>query len=368
MKIVVFGLAISSSWGNGHATLWRGLVRALSVLGHRVVFFERDVPYYAAHRDFPGAPELELVLYPDWDAVSGTARFHLAEADAAIVTSFCPDSIAATRQIMDSPVRAKIFYDMDTPVTLKSLESGKSPAYIGPEGLKDFDLVLSFTGGRALSALRDRLGARRVAALYGSVDPEVHKPARPTNRYRSDLSFLGTYSADRHEALCRFLVDPARRLPHKLFRIAGAQYPGHFPWTTNLFYIQHVPPPDHAAFYSASQWSLNLTRGTMAEMGFCPSGRLFEAAACGSPILTDEWEGLEQFFRPPLEIVKVRTTEDVVAALSMGPQQRQEIARAARKRALENHTAQQRAAELETLLHQVTMARPPAASDRHGAL
>src|ERR1051326_64396 len=170
MKFVIFGLTISSSWGNGHATLWRGLCGALARRGHRIAFFERNVPYYAAHRDLSEFAGGRLVLYPEWSAALSEARRQLPRADVALVTSYCPDGVAAA-ELAGETAALSVFYDLDTPVTLDELERGRPVEYIGARGLKDFDLVLSFTGGGALDALRERLGARRVAPLYGSVDP-----------------------------------------------------------------------------------------------------------------------------------------------------------------------------------------------------
>lgn len=201
MKIVVFGLTISSSWGNGHATLWRGLCNALARRGHRIVFFEQDAPYYAQNRDVRELPGVEIVLYPDWDAVRGRAAAEVRDADVAMVTSYCPDGIAATDLVLDAPAATRAFYDLDTPVTLSRIGRGETTGYIGPRGLSEFDLVLSYTGGAALDELRTRLGARLVAPLYGHVDPAVHRPVPPVERYRSDLSYLGTYAADRQRAL-----------------------------------------------------------------------------------------------------------------------------------------------------------------------
>ncbi len=348
MKIVIFGLAVSSSWGNGHATLWRGLCRSLGRMGHRVVFFERDVPYYASHRDLFELPGGRLCLYPDWVSVLPAARLELADADVAIVTSFCPDAIAASDLALSSPLSLRVFYDLDTPVTLRRLENGESVSYIGPRGLADFDLVLSYTGGRALAELRDKLGARRAAPLYGSVDPSVHCPAPASQIYAGDLSYLGTYAADRDAALRTLFVEPARRLPDRRFVIGGSMYDASFPWQPNIYYVSHVPPGDHPAFYCSSQLTLNVTRGAMAEMGFCPSGRLFEAAACGVPILSDTWEGLDQFFEPGREILLARSAEETVDALQRDDLAR--IARAARERVLACHTADLRARELEQIL------------------
>ncbi|HEX8694216.1 MAG TPA: glycosyltransferase [Longimicrobium sp.] len=350
MKLVVFGLTISSSWGNGHATLWRGLTRALVRRGHTVVFFERDVPYYAGARDLWEIPGGELVLYPNWEQVLPHARRHLADADVAMVTSYCHDGPAACALVLESQAQARVFYDLDTPVTLDSLRTGRPVAYLPPDGLGGFDLVLSYTGGRALDELRTRLGARRVAPLYGHVDPEVHRPAAPLEPRRADLSYLGTYAADRQAALEALFVEPARRMPGRLFLMAGAQYPDDFPWTPNLCFRRHLPPAEHPAFLCSSALTLNVTRRAMAEMGFCPSGRLFEASACGVPILTDAWEGLETFFTPGEEVLVAGTTEEAIAAISAPRERLERVARAARERTLAEHTSERRAVELEEAL------------------
>lgn len=350
MKLVIFGLTVSSSWGNGHATLWRGLCKALAARGHDVVFFERDVPYYAMNRDLWALPGGTLVLYPDWDAVLPAARAHLADADVAMVTSYQADAVAATELVLQSPAAVKAFYDLDTPVTLDALAGGRDVAYLGPRGLADFDLVLSYTGGAALHQLRSRLGARRVAPLYGHVDPDVHHAVPADEDYRADLSYLGTYAEDRQAALERLFIQAARRLPEQRFLMGGAQYPEAFPWTDNVWFRKHMPPAYHPAFFSSSRWTLNVTRRAMAEMGWCPSGRLFEAAACGCPVVSDDWEGLDAFFTPGEEIVIARGTDNVVQAMRMGDGARDAIARRARERTLDEHTSARRAAELEALL------------------
>jgi spore maturation protein CgeB len=352
MRFVIFGLTVSSSWGNGHATLWRGLWRALARCGHHVVFFERDVPWYAGARDLVDLPGGELVLYPDWDAVRERATRELAAADVAMVTSYCPDGIAATELLMEaSPSPAvRVFYDLDTPVTLENLQAGRGVPYIGARGLREFDLVLSYTGGPALDQLRRLLGARQVHTLYGHVDPQVHCPVPPRDNYRSQLSYLGTYAADRQAALQALFIEPARLRPARTFLIGGAQYPADFPWTDNIRFVRHMPPAEHPAFFSSSRLTLSVTRKAMAENGHCPSGRLFEAAACGTPILSDAWEGLDTFLAPGREVLVARTTQDALAALDLDDAQLARIARDARERVLAQHTSAHRAAELERLL------------------
>ncbi len=350
MKIVVFGLTISSSWGNGHATLWRGLCRALARRGHRVVFFEKEVPYYAANRDLFEIPGGSLILYDDWETVRTRAEAEIADADAAMVTSYCPDGIAATDLLLGAPRAMRVFYDLDTPITLSRLKAREPLTYIGTRGLGDFDLVLSYTGGGALGMLRNELGAQRVAPLYGHVDPDVHHPVQPIGRYVSDLSYLGTYAADRQAGLEHLFIEPAGLRPSRRFLIGGAQYPDDFPWRSNIHFVRHLPPSEHPAFFSSSRLTLNVTRQAMAEMGWCPSGRLFEAAACGVPIVSDDWEGLDSFFEPGREILIARTTEEAVAALDLSDAELRRIAEASRERTLDEHTSERRAQELEKLL------------------
>lgn len=355
MKIVIFGLTLSSSWGNGHATLWRGLIAALGRRGHALAFFERDVPYYAAHRDCTTFAQGQLVLYDDWKQVTPLARRHLAEADAAIITSYCPDANAAAILIFDAaPDALHVFYDLDTPVTLSRLDAGENVEYIPSGGLGIFDLVLSYTGGGALSAVKERLGVRRVAPLYGHVDPAAHRPVVVSGTTPpADLSYLGTYARDRQPMLERLFIEPARRAAEKRFVLGGSGYPPDFPWTPNIWFIRHVPPDRHPAFFCSSRLTLNVTRADMAAMGYCPSGRLFEAAACGTPLLSDSWEGLQHFFRPGEEILIANTTEEALAALEMSDSELARVGRAGRERVLSEHTSAHRADELLSLLEDI---------------
>jgi spore maturation protein CgeB len=349
MNFVIFGLTVSSSWGNGHATLWRGLLKALARRGHTVTFYEKDVPYYASTRDGWVAPaSVRVRLYNSLELIRGEAERDLRDADVAMLTSYCPDAELAARLVLDSSAAVRAFYDLDTPVTLDALESGRKVSYVPEGGLRDFDLVLSYTGGRALEELQSRLGARRVAPLYGFVDPEAHAPAAARDDFRADLSYLGTYAADRQQVLERLLVEPARRMRERRFVIGGAQYPDDFPWTSNIFFVRHLPPALHSAFFSSSRATLNITRRAMARYGYCPSGRLFEAAACGAAILSDGWAGLETFFAPGAELLRVNSAEDVIAALALPDADLHRMGEAARLRVLAQHTAEQRAIALES--------------------
>jgi spore maturation protein CgeB len=275
-----------------------------------------------------------------------------------MVTSYCPDGIVAADLILGHAPALRLFYDLDTPVTLAQLSAGATLAYLPPYGLGDFDLVLSYTGGEALTQLRERLGARSAAPLYGHVDPAQHRPAPPRDIFRADFSYLGTYAADRQAALETLFIDPARLRPEQRFVIGGAGYPDDFPWTDNIFFVRHLPPPDHPSFFCSSRLTLNVTRRDMAAMGYCPSGRLFEAAACGVSVLSDWWEGLDSFFDPGSEILIGRSTADAVAALDLPQPELDRIAAAARERVLAEHTSEHRARELLALLERTETANP----------
>jgi spore maturation protein CgeB len=349
MNVVIFGLTVSSSWGNGHATLWRGLCNAFARHGHDVTFFERDVSYYANYRDLVGPQSYKLILYPSWKEVIPLAKSAITESDVAIVTSYCPDALAACALVLESKA-AKVFYDLDTAVTLVNFRARGSVDYIPSSGLADFDLVLSYVGGRALEELQKLLGAKKVAPLYGSVDTDVHRRVAPSSRYRSDLSYLGTYAADRQCALQALFLDPAHRLPKRKFMLGGAQYPEDFPWNENVWFVEHVPPPEHPAFYSSSKATLNVTRSAMASFGYCPSGRVFEAAACATPVVSDSWEGLSEFFDPDHEILIASSADDVVNAMALGDQELRRIGNAAREKVFSAHTADHRSREFLELV------------------
>ncbi len=368
MRLVVFGLTVSSSWGNGHATLWRGLASALARAGHALEFFERDQPWYAAHRDLSVLPGGTLQLYGAFDDVRRRAAAALAGADVAMVTSYCPDALAATELVLASPARLKAFYDLDTGVTLDRLRSGAPVEWLGARGLRDFDLVLSFTGGRTLAALRDALGARRAAPLYGSVDPAVHRPSLPHPAFRGDVSWLGTYAPSRQAGLARLFLAPAARLPERTFVLAGSMYDASFPWRENVRYVRHLEPALHPAFFCSSPLTVNVTRAEMAAVGHCPSPRLFEAAACGVPVLSDAFDGLEEFFAPGEEILVARSAEEAAAAVASPRAALARIGRRARERALADHTAEARARELVARCEEALRPGPPrvAADTREG--
>jgi spore maturation protein CgeB len=352
MNIVIFGLSISSAWGNGHASLLRGLFQALHRQGHQIDFFERDTPYYASHRDAREFDYVQLHLYSDWNEELPRIRSLLIDADVGLVTSYCADGRAACEAVLNANLPRTVFYDMDTPVTLARLEQSESVPYVPANGLGDFDLVLSYTGGQVLQLLRRNLNAKRTATLYGWVDPAVYHRTAICAEFQADLSYLGTYSADRETALDSLLTDAARRLQSHRFVIGGAMYPAPQSWPANVRHYEHVAPPEHAAFYSSSPLTLNITRGSLAAMGYCPSGRLFEAAACGTAVLSDWWEGLEWFFQPGEEILIATDSADTMTSLMQPRDSLKRVGERARTRALDCHTAEIRARRLVALIEE----------------
>lgn len=346
LRIVILGLTITSSWGNGHATTYRGLMRGLVRRGHRVLFLERDKPWYAEHRDLPQPPYGETALYDEPEALARRWGHAIETADLVIVGSYVPDGIEVAALVQRLARGATAFYDIDTPVTLAALEAGTC-AYLSPETLRRFDLYLSFTGGTTLDELQTRWGARAARALYCSADPTLYRPD-PDAAARWDLGYLGTYSTDRQPVLDALLCQPAGAEPERRFVVAGPLYPDGLAWPGNVERIEHLAPGEHSAFYAGQRFTLNVTRADMVRRGWSPSVRLFEAACCGVPIISDWWAGLDELFRPGEEILIARDTDDVLRFLRDTSQaRRQEIGRAAQARVLSAHTGDHRAAELE---------------------
>ncbi|WP_300973854.1 glycosyltransferase [Sphingomonas sp. LHG3406-1] len=358
MKLVVLGLSLSSSWGNGHATTFRGLLAEFAARGHDILFLERDVPWYASQRDLTDRDWCRLEYYSD---LADLDRFagEIARADAVIVGSYVPEGVEVGRFVQRTARGTTAFYDIDTPVTLAKLARGDFE-YLSPELIPGFDLYLSFTGGPTLRFIEEQLGSPAARALYCQADPELYRPLDVPTRW--DLSYLGTWSADRQPTVDKLLCAAARALPDSRFCVAGPQYPADIDWPANVERIEHVPPADHPAFYAASRFTLNVTRADMIAAGWSPSVRLFEAAMCACPVISDKWEGLDQLFAPGREILLASTTEDVIAALKgIDPAQARAIGEAARQRALREHTAAVRAAELERHLAETMAAKPMAA-------
>ncbi|HVW54440.1 MAG TPA: glycosyltransferase [Rhizobiaceae bacterium] len=358
LDIVFIGLTLSSSWGNGHATTYRALLGGLDALGHRVAFLERDVPWYADSRDLVEPDFCELVYYRSVDELR-RFRPRIRSADAVVIGSYVPDGRRVIDCVAGMEPSLLAFYDIDTPVTLAGLERGEDK-FIAAEQVPLFDLYLSFSGGKSLLRLEEDFGARRARPLYCSVDSGSYAPTGEA--FAWDLGYLGTYSEDRQPALERLLIEPARRLPERRFVVAGSCFPDGIEWPDNIERIEHLPPEEHASFYSRQRFTLNVTRSDMVEAGWSPSVRLFEAASCGTPIISDRWDGLDALFPDGEAILISDGGQEVVRALTgMSDKEREAMAVMARRRVLAHHTGQKRAEELIGYFREIGERPRPAA-------
>src|SRR5580765_3405532 len=361
MKLTFFGLSITSSWGNGHATTFRALCQALHRRGHSIVFFEHNLEWYQNNRDLPHPPYCDVKIFESWHEILPAVRAELRDSDVALVGSYFPDGIAALEEILSSSVPVKTFYDIDTPVTVKNLREHGRADYLLKQHLPELDIYFSFTGGPMLQRLEDELGAPFAVPLYCSVDPEKHRELSPDSRFACDLSYMGTYAADRQPKIDELLCFPARKLPDGKFIVAGPQYPSGVAWPENVERIMHLDPRHHAALYSSSRITLNVTRREMVLAGYSPSVRLFEAAACAAAMASDNWPGLETFLVPGREILLPTGNDDVVRYLQgYDAAELRRIGHAARERVLANHTSDVRARQFEQAVETAMSSISPA--------
>lgn len=365
MKIVVLGLSITSSWGNGHATTYRALLREVARAGHEILFLERDQPWYAENRDLPHPPFCETQIYSSVPELKRRFEGEVREADCVIMGSFVPDGIALGEWLTRFAGGATAFYDIDTPVTLQQLAAGECK-YLSKEMIPRFSLYLSFTGGPTLGRIESEYGARCARALYCSVDPEMYGPESGPKKWM--LGYLGTFSADRQPALQSLLLDVAMQRSRDCFIVAGPQYPRSLRWPENVRRVQHLEPSMHRAFYNAQKFTLNITRAEMVCAGYSPSVRLFEAAACAVPIVSDPWPGLDEFFEPGYEILVAENTEAIMRICSdFSDSAARRLGARARERVLAKHTAAHRAAELIAFLREAGVERTHGRRQLEGA-
>jgi spore maturation protein CgeB len=349
VKIVICGLSITSSWGNGHATTYRALARAFWARGHEIIFFEKDLEWYASNRDMR-PPFCRVHLYEQWQDVTSLLRRELADADVAMVGSFCPDGVKAIDAVLDSAASIKAFYDIDTPITVAKLRAGDAE-YLRRDQISGFDVYFSFTGGPMLQELQTKFDARRAVPLYCSFDPDRYGWREPDPRYQCDLSYMGTYAPDRHAKLEELFCTPAQELPQKGFLLAGPQYPSDVAWPKNVRRVIHLEPVFHPYFYSSSVFTLNLTRSEMVAAGYSPSVRIFEAAGCGSAIISDVWPGLETFFTPGEEILLAQSSSDVTRYLvDITPDDARKLGLRAQEHVLAEHSSKRRAVQFEEMI------------------
>ncbi|WP_439374690.1 CgeB family protein [Bradyrhizobium sp. DASA03120] len=344
LSIVVVGLSVTSSWGNGHATTYRALIEALARRGHKVTFLERDVAWYREHRDLTKPSSWTVELYQSLKDVPLRFGQLIRSADLVIIGSYVPDGIAIAEWVTSHARGITAFYDIDTPVTLAKLDHGLD--YLSASMIPRFDLYLSFAGGPVPDMIQQRYGSPLARVLYCSADADAYAPQRAKKKWA--LGYLGTYSEDRQPVLGQLLLSPARTLPSEQFAVAGAQYPEGIDWPENVVRIEHLAPKQHPMFYAEQRFTLNATRADMRVLGFSPSVRLFEAAACGTPVISDRWPGIETIFEPSREILLASTPRDVIEILREMPEERRlAIAENARRRVLADHTSEHRARQLE---------------------
>jgi spore maturation protein CgeB len=355
LDIVVFGLSITSSWGNGHAVTYRALLKALAARGHQITFLERDVPWYRENRDLAKADYCRIELYKELRDLPRYAGL-VAGADLVVLGSYVPDGAIVGDWITSTARGVTAFYDIDTPVTLAGLAQGRTD-YLTPNLIPRFNLYLSFTGGPTLELLERRYGSPCARPLYCTADSELHAPLDLEHDFT--LGYLGTYSKDRQPTLDRLLIGPARELKSERFVVAGAQYPSSLRFPKNVTRIAHAPPAEHPAFYARQRFTLNVTRADMVAAGYSPSVRLFEAAACGVPVISDRWPGLETFFTPGHEILIADSADEVITILQELPEaRRRAIGEAARRKFLAAHSPAQRARDLESYYAAIVEAKP----------
>lgn len=347
MKIVIFGLSITSSWGNGHATTFRALARALNARGHEILFYERNQEWYANNRDLPEPDFCQARIFEQWKYIVPEVRRELRRCDVAVVGSYFPDGIAAINEVLDSSAPVKAFYDIDTPITVAQLRDTGRTDYLEKEQLPGFDIYFSFTGGPILREIESSFGGRYAVPLYCSFDPQQYRRFAVNKRFACDMSYMGTYAPDRQPKIEELLCETAKRSRNRRFIVAGPQYPKTINWPSNVRRIVHLNPRWHARFYSSSRITLNVTRRDMVQAGYSPSVRLFEAAASGAAIASDNWPGLDTFFQPGKEILLPATSDDVLGYLALDDAQLRVIGTAAQERVLAEHTSARRARQFE---------------------
>ncbi len=344
MNIVIIGLSLSSSWGNGHATTYRSLIKGLYQEGHTVIFLEEDVSWYAGYRDLTSPSYCRLHLYNDPTELKVDYADTIKHADLVIVGSYVQSGIKVGEWVLNQAEGITAFYDIDTPVTLTKLDDGDCE-YITPKQIPAYDLYLSFSGGKALIQLTEKYKAPSAKPLFCSVDPDHYYPEPQPTEWQ--LGYLGTYSQDRQSDLEKLLINTAKQNPESSFVVAGPKYPPEIYWEENIERIDHLPPDRHREFYNRQRFTLNLTRSAMVTAGLSPSVRLFEAGACATPIISDDWEGLDTLFEPDREILIAESTEDVCRIINdLSEAERIRIGSRARDRVLNEHTSQKRARQL----------------------
>jgi spore maturation protein CgeB len=359
MKIAFYGSSLLSSYWNGAATYYRGLLRDLAGRGYRITFYEPDAFDRQKHRDIDSPDWAEVRVYPATEEAVRGVIAEAARADVVVKASGVGvfDDVLLEGVIAASRSEAvRIFWDVDAPATLAELR--QSPDHPLHRAMPALDLVLTYGGGPPVVEAYEGFGARRCVPIYNALDPSTHHPVPPDERFRADLSFLGNRLPDREARVEQFFLEPAARLPERSFLIGGNG------WETkamppNVRHIGHVYTRDHNAFNASSLAVLNIARDSMATTGFSPATRVFEAAGAGACLITDAWIGLDLFLKENEEVLVARDGADVAEHVNaLTPERAKAIGEAGRARILREHTYARRGAQVDAILRGEAAQKP----------
>ena len=355
LEIVVCGLSITSTRHNTHAGTWRNLLRAMAGRGHRITFLERDQARFDGHRDLTSTPYCEIHLYRDLEELRDRFGGAVARADMVMVGSGVPQGAAVSQWVLDTSRGIRAFYDLDAPGATEEILAGNS-AWLAPERLRDFDLFLTSTGGLLLGQVERKLGVRLARPLYPSADPVEH--VRPAVATQYDLGHLAPYCSRRFRSVTELLLESAQGWEGGRFVLAGPEYPGNLRLPTNVQRRAYVPQEQRDHFLALQRFTLHATAPAVSRMGYCPTPLLFEAAALGTPVITDRWNGISRFFQPDEEILVCRSPREVLEVLRLMPEARRlALRQRARKRVRAEHTPDHRAETLESWVEEVARTR-----------
>jgi spore maturation protein CgeB len=353
LDISFFGSSLVSAYWNGAATYYRGILKALAARGHRVTFYEPDAFERQAHRDIPDPSYARVVVYPGDDERAALAAVHQGARDANVVVKASGVGVfdaLLEQAVLDArrPGQRVLFWDVDAPATLARMKDDPRDPFRGL--VPHYDMVLTYGGGDPVVRGYGALGARRCVPIYNALDPETHHVVEAEPRFTADLSFLGNRLPDREARVEQFFLAAAAACPDRSFLLGGSGWQDkHMPG--NVKYVGHVYTADHNAFNCSPLAVLNVARDSMAEVGFSPATRVFEAAGAGACIITDAWVGIELFLEPEKEILVAHSGEDVARILRrLEPERARGIGQAARSRVLAEHTYAHRARQVEALL------------------
>lgn len=353
LDIAFFGSSLVSAYWNGAATYYRGIIRSLAERGHRITFYEPDAYDRQAHRDIPDPEWARVVVYPA-DRQTGVVRClrEASQCDVIIKASgvgVFDELLEAAVLDLRSSGGLVVFWDVDAPATLDRVRS--NPADPFAELIPQYDLILTYGGGKPVVEAYEALGAKACAPIYNALDPTTHHPAPPDERFTGDLGFLGNRLPDREARVESFFLEPAAALPHKRFLLGGNGWDDK-PVSDNIRLLGHVYTRDHNAFNCTPQAVLNVSRESMARYGFSPATRVFEAAGAGACLITDYWEGIEQFLEPDAEVLVAHDGQQVIEHVErLTPEIARRVGEAARRRTLSQNTYEHRVAQLEELLN-----------------